>query len=180
MKVWLVLPLLVLAACLPQKDAGDTYRNPDAPIASTTRLEVARFLGEWHVVARVGAPGDPAATTPAVLNFMQTGPVLTQRQRFYTCNDWECVFHDMSGPVHLSGPGRIAGDVRFRKAEMWVLWVDDGFRTAVVGEPEGRFGWIMEKGGGKPSADRLKAAREVLAFNGYNLSRLQDVRAFKE
>jgi len=46
--------------------------------------------------------------------------------------------------------------------------------TAVVGTPNGRAGWILNRTP-EMRADRLEAARQVLAFNGYDLSRLQMV-----
>jgi len=55
-----------------------------------------------------------------------------------------------------------------------VLWVDEGYRTAVVGAPNGRSGWILNRDPQIP-ADRLAAAREILDFNGYDLSRLETV-----
>ena len=71
------------------------------------------------------------------------------------------------------GPGRLS--VRLEgvpvAASLWVLWVDEGYRTAVLGQPDGRAGWILARTPEIP-ADRLAAAREVLAFNGYDLSRL--------
>ena len=54
--------------------------------------------------------------------------------------------------------------------ELWVLWVDDDFRTAVIGTPDGRFGWIMDRPG-QASRDRTRAAREILDFNGYDTDR---------
>ena len=58
--------------------------------------------------------------------------------------------------------------------QFWVLWVDEGFRTAVLGNPDGTFGWIVDRSttGG---ADRIKAAREILDFNGYDTGRLRVV-----
>jgi apolipoprotein D and lipocalin family protein len=53
-----------------------------------------------------------------------------------------------------------------------VLWVDEGYRTAVVGAPNGRVGWILNRDPDIPE-DRLIAAREVLDFNGYDVSQLQ-------
>ncbi|NNL17124.1 MAG: hypothetical protein HKP37_00115, partial [Boseongicola sp.] len=49
---------------------------------------------------------------------------------------------------------------------------DTHYRTAVVGTPAGRSGWILNREPTIP-ADRLKAARDILAFNGYDLSQLQ-------
>jgi apolipoprotein D and lipocalin family protein len=53
-----------------------------------------------------------------------------------------------------------------------VLWVDDGFRTAAVGDPAGRFAWVLDRqpAGG---ADRIEAARRMLAFGGFDLSAMQ-------
>ena len=54
----------------------------------------------------------------------------------------------------------------------WVLWVDDEYRTAVVGTPSGRAGWILNR---TPdiSEDRLEAAKAVLSFNGYDVNALE-------
>jgi apolipoprotein D and lipocalin family protein len=51
-------------------------------------------------------------------------------------------------------------------APYWVLWVDEGYRTAVVGQPNGRAGWVLNREPGDP-AGPLDRAREVLDFNGY-------------
>ncbi len=77
----------------------------------------------------------------------------------------------------MVGPGRLEvrlGSVPFIAADYWVLWVDESYRTAVVGTPNGRAGWILNRDPEIP-ADRLAAAREILDFNGYDLSRLEMV-----
>ena len=48
-----------------------------------------------------------------------------------------------------------------------MVWVDEGYRTAAIGTPDGSFGWVLDRaasGGG----DRITAAREILEFNGYD------------
>ena len=55
---------------------------------------------------------------------------------------------------------------------LWVLWVDEGFRTAVVGNPAGDFGWILDRSA-SGGADRIAAAREILDFNGYDTDQLR-------
>lgn len=73
-------------------------------------------------------------------------------------------------PVTGNDQGRLtAGGQQF-----WVHWLDINNRTAVIGSPDGRYGWIMDRTGA-PSADRLKAAREILEWYGYDLSRMKDV-----
>jgi apolipoprotein D and lipocalin family protein len=81
----------------------------------------------------------------------------------------------IDGEARVVGPGRLEvsfDSVPFVNAPYWVLWVDDGYRTAVVGTPSGRAGWILNRDPQIP-ADRLEAARQVLAFNGYDLRRLE-------
>ncbi len=69
--------------------------------------------------------------------------------------------------VAIDGPGRLA-QVR-GTAPLWILWVDDGYRTVAIGTPDGSFGWIMDRDP-VPGRDRLRAAREVLAWYGYDLT----------
>ncbi|MFN6978455.1 MAG: lipocalin, partial [Gemmobacter sp.] len=69
----------------------------------------------------------------------------------------------------LVAPGRLA--VAGEAAPWWVLWLDADARTAVIGTPGGSFGLILDRGA--IPADRLAAARDVLAWNGYDLGRLR-------
>ncbi|NBR90044.1 MAG: lipocalin, partial [Rhodobacteraceae bacterium] len=57
--------------------------------------------------------------------------------------------------------------------EIWLLWVDDDWRTAAMASPDGRLGWIMERGQQTP--DRQKAAREILNWMGFDLEKLRKV-----
>lgn len=59
-------------------------------------------------------------------------------------------------------------------ARLVVMWVDEGFRTAAVGDADGRWAGIIarDRRGGD---DRIVAAREILDFNGWDLSKLEEV-----
>ena len=77
----------------------------------------------------------------------------------------------------IAGPARLKvsfPSVPFGASDYWVLWVDEGYRTAVVGAPNGKSGWILNRDPQIPT-DRLNAAREILDFNGYDLDRLMEV-----
>ncbi len=155
-----------------------SYRDTAAPFASIASFDPARYAGRWYEIAsypvpfQAGCHDTVAVYTPrgdgtlAVLN--------TCRRDGRTAR--------IEGRATPAGPGRL--DVRFDGlpflgAPYWVLWVDEGYRTAVVGVPSGRAGWILNRDPVIP-ADRLAAARAVLAFNGYDLALLtmtpQDVR----
>jgi apolipoprotein D and lipocalin family protein len=52
------------------------------------------------------------------------------------------------------------------------MWVDEGFRTAVLGTPSGRVGYILDRKP-NPRKGRLKAATEILKFYGWDTGRLK-------
>jgi len=55
-----------------------------------------------------------------------------------------------------------------------VMWVDDGFRTAAVGDAAGTWAAVIDRA--RPGgADRVKAATEILDFNGWDVSQIQSV-----
>ena len=75
-------------------------------------------------------------------------------------------------PVTPAGPGRFRRSDGQPGEAFWVLWVDEGYRTAVIGTPDGSFGFVLNRDAAIP-ADRMEAARRVLDFNGYDLAQLQ-------
>lgn len=166
----LLFSLIVVASC--GAGVGPSYRDESVTIASSANFDAARYVGRWYEVARypnrfqadcAGAIADYALTeTPGVLSVTNT------------CLDAEGrAAGTISGTATDAGLGRLS--VRLEgvpvAAPYWVLWVDEGYRTAVVGAPNGRVGWILNRDPEIPG-DRLAAAREVLDFNGYDLARL--------
>ena len=150
--------LALLAACAseappPVSPPAVSFREAGTMIASTTRGGVGDMAGEW-VVSQAFPGGAFAAPGMRVTITMGTDMNAS----------WAFGATEVS--TVLVAPGRYEGTAR-----LWVLWVDDDFRTAVVGTPDGSFGWIMDRPG-EASPDRTEAARRMLAFNGYDLSRL--------
>ena len=98
------------------------------------------------------------------------------------------VFRPASAPIYSSAVldiSRLAGrwqqvadfPVKYRDEDMgqqpwWVLWADTDYRTLVIGTPSGAFGFVLNRGGLLPE-DRLRSAREVLAWNRYDLALLR-------
>jgi apolipoprotein D and lipocalin family protein len=80
----------------------------------------------------------------------------------------------LTAGARITGPGRleISPGSGPAGATHWVLWVDEGYRSAVVGQPDGQGGAIWDRAAAMPR-DRLAAAREVLDFNGYDLAGLR-------
>lgn len=163
MRVYSILKTLglcaVLAGCSPTGGPLVSFRDTAMPITSIALFDAAQFAGHWQLVAAFGADicaYDVAAAGGGAFDLAQ---------------------HSCSGTIRhsaaqITGPGRFTPQNGPRKGiEHWILWVDQTYRTAVIGTVGGEFGMILNRGRDIP-ADRLRAAREILEWNGYDLSRL--------
>jgi apolipoprotein D and lipocalin family protein len=147
--------VLILAGCAAQPTAQG-LRNAATPMASMVVLDTNRIKGLWHEVA--GYPLRPGCRPGTVgLTIEITG------------SDCYLPVPSRGATLSVTGPGRltISGG-----PELWVLWVDGDYRTLVIGDPQGRFAAILNREV-TISPDRLVAAKKILAFNGYDVSRLQ-------
>lgn len=145
------------------------FRDPATLIGATLRYDAARFAGAWQVRAAFPGDGDLRAVT-----FAPQGPTFVETRE--SCDaTGACAPRRVVWGATEEGPGRYLLRAAIGGAEraLWVLWVDEDFRTAVVGAPQGGYGWILDRSatGGE---DRIAAAREILGFNGYDLSALQE------
>tara|TARA_R110002049_G_scaffold140930_7_gene302365 strand:- start:16655 stop:17206 length:552 start_codon:yes stop_codon:yes gene_type:complete len=167
----LLLAALILVGCggKPAPQPAGVYRDTTALIGATSRYDAARFAGVWQV--RAAYPGDESLRAVALID--RGGPVFQHAVRACPAGG-DCQDLGHLWRASVEGPGRytVKDPQTGADRKLWVLWVDEGFRTAVVGTPDGRFGWILDRNtsGG---ADRITAAREILDFNGYDLSQLQ-------
>lgn len=140
--------ILLLAACAKPATLPEVpipLRNPTAPVASQVDASLLRLQGDWVVVQGAGL------TPGSRLNFgakaVRIGGVAI--------------------PLQDKGQGRLVmGD-----EQLWVHWLDADNRTAAMGNPQGTRVWIMDRTG-KPG-ERLNAAREILEWYGYDLSRME-------
>jgi len=157
-----LIPLLLLVGCTdPAVVTG--FRNPQTPIYSSAVLTADRMVGQWAQVADL-----------AVTEGCRRGDVaIAARDGRLQIDGRLCLAGQavvVARPMVPTGPGRFA--VSGMPDPWWVLWVDTDARTLLIGTPSGRFGFILNRGGALP-ADRLVAAREILDFNGYDVSRLR-------
>lgn len=165
------IALFALASCSVVDAVAPSYRNQDVTIASAAAFDASRYLGRWYEVARFPNPFQSNCPGAIADYAAGDGEILVSN----LCLDASgAVIDEITGTATDEGLGRLS--VRLQgvpvAADYWVLWVDEGYRTAVVGAPNGRVGWVLNRDPDIP-ADRLAAAREVLDFNGYDVSQLQ-------
>lgn len=163
MKLWPALALaLLLAAC-------GSYRDRDAAMTSMAVFEPARYAGLWYETAHFPVPFQRGCTNTRAEYGITGSEQISVRNSCLKGGELATI----EGSAEVVGPGRLRvrlDGVPFA-ADYWVLWVDSDYRTAVVGTPSGRAGWILNREPRIP-ADRLEAALRVLRFNGYDTDRL--------
>jgi apolipoprotein D and lipocalin family protein len=163
--------VLLLAGC----GTFEVYRDTDTPISSKALFEPERYVGVWHEVARFPVPFEAGCVGVTAEYGLRDDGLLSVLN---ICRDADGAEKSrISGTAEIVGPGRLKvrfASVPFVAADYWVLWTDETYRTAVVGAPNGRSGWILNRDPVIPQ-DRLNAGRDVLAFNGYDLDRLVEI-----
>jgi apolipoprotein D and lipocalin family protein len=167
-RVALLLALLA-SGCATAPQSG--FRAQESNIYSTAVVDAARLNGRWSQVADFVPKGAAACSAGGVQ--VEAG----LRVKADLCLGGKRT--GFSGQAEMTGPGRlrlIGADPDSIGAELWVLWVDADYRTLVVGTPDGQFGFVLNRDPVLP-ADRMKAAQEILAWNGYDLARLRPVSA---
>ena len=147
----LLVLLLGLAACTAEMQG---HRRADTPMQALVGFDAARFAGVWHEVAAIGR--QPGAR-------WQVSVLPDGRLRIETGQDGV-------GTGRMIAPGRMKVDSF--AAPLWVLWADGDMRSVVFGTPDGRFAILLDRAREMPP-DRLRAAREILAWNGYDLGALR-------
>ncbi|WP_415919978.1 lipocalin [Tateyamaria sp. SN6-1] len=167
-----ICAVLILAGCGADAPvSGDVtipVRNPTAPIGVTSRYDDARFAGLWHV--RGAYPRDADLVT---VERVPEGPAWAFVMR--ACDaQGACQSLRTTWPARGDQPGAdvVADPAGGPVRRPVVVWVDEGFRTAAVGDAEGRFAWVLDRAP-QGGADRIRAARQVLEFSGFDLRDMQ-------
>ena len=153
----------VIAAVLMGCAGGEaprTFRDdPDVILASKADFAIERMNGAWNEVARF-----PDGTC--------SGGTVRYAARGRGADIEEtCDGVTRTGRATLIGPGRLRTDLGGVPDEIWVLWVDTGYRTALLVAPDGSGGRVLNREPVLPP-DRRNAVLEVLDFNGFNASEL--------
>ncbi|PLL10777.1 lipocalin [Tabrizicola sp. TH137] len=160
------LLLALLAACT-QTTRIDGFRS-QGPIYSNAVLDLRQITGTWTQAAAFTAARATCRPGGAEITATPTG--LSIRARL-CLNGADLAY---AGPLAITGPGRLRPTGKAPRPldrDWWLLWADADLRTLVLGTPDGSFGFILNRGGPLPP-DRLTAARDILDWNGYDITRL--------
>lgn len=135
-------------------------RNPTVPIGAISRFDAARFDGRWQV-ERAGAGAW------ALAGFEIANGRWQERSEMGATRE-----------AQVTPLGRGVLEITYgdgSKRDLWVVWIDPDHNTAALGDPDGRFGFVVTRVG-KRRADQIRAAEQVLDFNGYRTEKWATVQ----
>lgn len=157
---------------------AEKYRDRNVEMVPVADFDLNRYLGQWYEIARFpnrferGCEG-----VTAEYGLRKDGKVSVLNTCRKGAPDGES--ETIEGVAKPVGPGRLSVTfvpwLPFARGDYWVLYLDSDYTVAVVGSPRGTTGWILAR---SPSItpEKRSTAEKVLQRNGYDVSRLRDVR----
>lgn len=139
----LLLALIVafLAACSSQP----TYRTSHAPLP-VAQVDLQRYLGVWHEAARLPNGFEHGCTYATAEYRMRNDGLISVVNR---CRKGDGSSDVARGRARTAGaPGEGKLEVSFFGpfwAKYWVLDHADDYSWSIVGEPSGRFLWVLTR-----------------------------------
>ncbi|SLN34880.1 Lipocalin-like domain protein [Roseovarius gaetbuli] len=167
MRIWGALAVATLiAGCAAPEAPGPGYRDTQVPLTYTSRSDAIRLAGDWHL--RAHYPGDEWLRRVSYLRARDGQEAFKLVSRGCDANGGCKDFAALWRATPL-GPNRwrLADPQGGKPRDLWVIWVDEGYRTAAIGAPDGGYGWVLDRAAAG-GTDRITAAREILDFNGYD------------
>jgi apolipoprotein D and lipocalin family protein len=163
-----LIALLLLMSCASAAWAA-------GPVTSVPELDISRYAGEWHEIARLPMTFQKQCTgnVTAAYTLDEEGAIGV-RNRCRTAKGEAVVAEGVARPVE-GHPGRLK--VRFAPAwlsrlplvwaDYWVIDLDPGYTWAVVGEPGREYLWILsrEPGMDRELFDRIKARAQGMGYD---------------
>lgn len=169
MKLAAIFSLVIMAA--------GTLMAKDAPLPTVKSVDLKRYQGRWYNIAR-----EPAWFQNECERSTATYTVRANG----TVGVWnECVTHegktkritgtatavDGSNSKLVVKFDNFAGKVGLAKGDYWILYLDPGYQTVVVGTPNRKYLWILAREPKLPPG-RYAALVKVAQSLGFDTSRL--------
>jgi len=183
MTVKRLLPLVLLVGAAAALGACATLQRGPVGNAAVPQpakpVELNRYLGRWYELARyeAGFQKDCEAVT-ADYSLLENGQVRVLNR---------CRQGAVDGPVKQSeGKAKVVEGSEnaklkvsffgpFYVGDYWVLDHADDYSWSIVGEPSGRYLWILSREA-RPGAETRQALRSRVQALGYELSLLRETQ----
>lgn len=122
-------------------------------IQTVNHFDLTRYLGTWYEIARLPMKHQPEDSTDisAVYSLNDDGKVRVQNR----CLDGQGELDESIGEATVvdAEHGKLEVSflpeglrwIPFTKGDYWVLKIDDNYTTALVGEPNQKYLWLLHR-----------------------------------
>lgn len=168
----------MVAGCSPPSGA----KAGATSLAPIPTLDLNRYLGTWHEIARYPNRFQDKCVGPATAEYTRQDDHL---RVVNACRLADGTVETAIGTGRrVGGPSSATLEVRFAPAwlswipmvwgDYWVIDLDADYQLAAISEPRRRYLWILSR---QPTIDvaTMRAVRERLEAKGFDLSRLEIV-----
>jgi apolipoprotein D and lipocalin family protein len=148
-------------------------RDESVPMAVVQSVDLNRYLGRWYEIARFPNRFERGCEdVTAEYGLREDGRISVVN----TCVK-EGVAEAIEGQAWVVAPGQLMvtfvpwlGNIA--AGDYWILDLKSDYSMAVVGAPEGGFGWVLAR---KPVLSTADRDRAMAAFskNGYDITQLE-------
>ncbi len=169
----LAVTTLVMPSCTAPK------RPSDDP-ATTARVDLARYAGRWHEIARLPAPFQKDNEAAIAEYGMNADGSLSVRNIAVRPDGTQ---RDIKGSAKvLNPPENTKLAVRFdtwfgplipvpKEGNYWILHVDENYQEAIVGTPDRKYLWLLARTPEIPET-RFTALKKKAGGLGFDVARL--------
>lgn len=169
--LYLLVAVLLLTACRSAPEAD--------PPAAAARVELARYLGRWHEIARLPMPFQKEQEAAIAEYGLRADGEVSVRNIAVRADG---TTREVRGQARVLNPGansRLL--VRFNEwfsvfipqpeqGNYWILHVDADYQTALVGTPDRRYLWVLARQPALPEAT-LQRLLQLARDQGYDTRR---------
>jgi apolipoprotein D and lipocalin family protein len=168
-----ILGLSLLAATLAACDPPPVNRTATTPLATVERVNLERYLGRWYEIARFDHSFERGcAGVTATYSKNPDGTIkVVNRCRQGSLAGPEEVAEGTAKPQNAENTKLSVTFFWPFSGDYWIIGLADDYSWALVGEPSGRYLWILAR---TPQIDPALRAGLVakLQAKGYNTNAL--------
>jgi len=141
MRALIFLFAAMAAACSP----NPVYRQSDEPLP-VAYIDQARYLGLWHEQARLPNSFEEGCQRATAEYALRDDGLISVVNTCYEADGEQRVARGRARPAGEAGEGKL--EVSFFGpfwADYWVLERGENYEWSIVGEPEGRYLWVLTR-----------------------------------
>jgi apolipoprotein D and lipocalin family protein len=156
--------------------------HPAPPLATMPRVDLARFMGTWHELARLPTRYEKPCVGAGSAHYTLQGDMVRVINRCRTADGGERVAIGRARVAPGSGNARLQVSflpplldfLPFVWGELWIVHVDPHYRMAVVGHPNRHACWLLARESRVSPADKARLV-DIAARQGFAVQHLLHV-----